>query len=226
MNSKFDLTGKVAVVTGATSELGREAARAYARAGADLALISEDAQGLFELKIEIEEMGARALALQCALTGEANVKAAVEEILGAFGKIDILFNNSGLALRGGLEEMTERDWGIAFGEVLTGVYLTGKHIIPAMQRTGGGRIVNVSSASARIPAENGHWAISPADMVANLTKRLARLYIPYGVTINTIAPEKVLHSALGLEGTILSLSTDGAGLVRRQFVGADRAAVA
>ena len=226
MNSKYDLTGKVAVVTGATSALGIEAARTYARAGADLALISEDVRGLFELKSEMEILGRRALTVQCILTDEASVKAAVGTILEEFGKIDILFNNSSMALRAGLEQMSEDDWSRTFGEVLIGVYMAGKYVIPAMKQAGGGRIVNISSASSRIPADNGRWTISPSDMVADLTKILAKLYASYGVTINTVAPEKVVQSTLGLEGTILSLSTDEASLIRGQFVGARRADIA
>jgi len=226
MTNKYNLTGKVAVVTGAASALGMEAAKAYARAGADLALISEDVQGLFELKIEIENLGRRAFAVQCVLTDETQVKAAVGKILGEFGKIDILFNNSSMALRDGLEAMTEDDWSRTFGEALTGVYMAGKYVIPAMKLAGSGRIINISSASSRIPADNGRWAISPTDKVADLTKLLAKLYASYGIIINTVAPEKVMQSTLGLEGTILGLSTDELPLIRGQFIGSRHANIA
>lgn len=226
MNSRFDLTGKVAIVTGATTELGVKAAKAYAQAGADLALVSEDALGLFQLKSEIERMGCHAIAVQCTLTSEASVKVAIGTILDKFGRIDILFNNSAMALRDGREEMLESDWGKAFGEVFTGIYLAGKYVIPAMKRTGGGRIVNISSASSRIPAFNSRWSNSPVDTVADLTNVLARHYASYGVMINTVAPEKVMDSTLGFEGTVLSLSTEEAGDIYGRFVGAGIVSVA
>lgn len=101
MNDLFDLTGKVAVVTGASSGLGADAARAYAEAGADVALLARRVEKLNQVKKDIEGIGRRVLAVGCDVTDEKSVRAAVLNVLDSFGHIDILLNNAGVAVRGG-----------------------------------------------------------------------------------------------------------------------------
>ncbi len=224
MNSKHDFTGQVVVITGATTQLGRQAALAYAEAGASLALIAEETQALYAFRDELERAGHEVLALTCRLTDEIEVRTAVKAALRVYGKIDVLFNNSSLALREGLEELTDGEWWRAFGEVLIGVYLASKYVIPSMKH-GGGRIVNISSTCSRPAAKEGQWSISPTDKIRDLTRLLARLYSSYGVTINTLAPERMLGTELGVAGAILALSdpeTTSCG----SFVGVHRAKTA
>jgi gluconate 5-dehydrogenase len=223
MNSKHDFTGQVALITGATTELGRQAALAYAEAGASLALVAEETEALYAFRDELERAGHHALALTCRLTDETEVRTAVKAALRAYGKIDVLFNNSGLALREGLAELTDREWGRAFGEALISVYLASKYVIPSMKH--GGRIVNISSTGARPAAKEGQWSISFTDKVSNLTRFLARLYSSYGITINTLAPERMLGTELGVAGAILALS-DPETTDSGSFVGVHSAATA
>lgn len=216
MNNKFDLTGKVAVVTGASTEIGADAAMAYAQAGADVVLISNNVDGLNELKAQIEKSGTRVIAVQCDITNEASIKAAVKTIMDTFGKIDILLNNSNIALQDGLGEMSDEAWNRLFGGVLRGVYFTSKHVVPQMRKRGYGKIINVSSANSRASDKYSRWEVSPREMVASLTKELAVAYSCYGITINTIGPEKVNKD--GFVETMLLLSCDEAKIVRGKLV--------
>ena len=104
----LDLKGKVAVVTGASSGLGRDAALAYAKEGANVALLARRKEKIDNVAKEIEALGVEALAVQCDVTNEEEVKSAIEAVVNKFGTIDILLNNAGVAIRGTVEELTER----------------------------------------------------------------------------------------------------------------------
>ena len=99
----FDLTDKVAVVTGASSGLGADSARAYAQNGANVVLLARRKEKLEQVAAEISEMGRKVLVISCDVTDEECVKKAVEEIIEKFGRIDILLNNAGVAVRGGVD---------------------------------------------------------------------------------------------------------------------------
>ena len=101
MDHFFDFTGKVAVVTGASSGLGADAALAYAKAGADVALLARRVEKLDAVKAEIEKTGRKAVVAACDVTNEESVKGAINKVLEALGHIDILLNNAGIAVGGG-----------------------------------------------------------------------------------------------------------------------------
>ena len=216
MNNKFDLTGKVAVVTGASTEIGVNAAMAYAQAGADVALLGDDALKLNEVKTEIEKMGRSVIAVQCDVTNESGAKNAVKTVLDTFGKIDILLNNSNIALKDGLEDMTDAQWYKLFGSILRGVYFVSKQAVPQMKKSGYGKIINVSSANSRASDKYGRWEVAPREMVANLTKDLANLYSQFGISVNTVGPEKVNKDVFA--ETVLYLSSDESKLVLGEFI--------
>ena len=216
MNNKFDLTGKVAVVTGASTEIGADAAMAYAQAGANVVLLSDNVDELSGLKAKIEKAGCHVIAVQCDITNEESIKIAVKTTVDTFGKIDILLNNSNIALQDGLEDMSDVDWNRLFGGVLRGVYFTSKHVVPLMRKSGYGKIINVSSANSRDSDKYGRWEVSPKEMVASLTKELAILYSQYGISVNTIGPEKVNKD--GFAETMLFLSSDESKVVIGKLV--------
>ena len=114
MKNLFDLTGKIAVVTGASSGIGKEAAIGYAEMGADVALLARRVDKLEDVKGEIEKIGRRAICIECDVTSEESVKKAVSEVLSAFDHIDILLNNAGIAMRGGVDTLEEEDWDKSF----------------------------------------------------------------------------------------------------------------
>jgi NADP-dependent 3-hydroxy acid dehydrogenase YdfG len=114
----FDLTGKVAVVTGASSGLGADAAKAYAAQGADVALLARRKEKLDAVVKEIEATGGRAIAVACDVSKEENVKSAVRQVLETFGKIDILLNDAGVAQAGSVETLAAEDWDRSIGRKL------------------------------------------------------------------------------------------------------------
>lgn len=192
MGNMFDLAGKVAVVTGASSGLGADAALAYAEAGADVALLARRIEKLESVKAEIEKAGRRAIAVQCDVTNEESVKNAIQTVLNTFGKIDILLNNAGIAVRGGVHELTEEDWNKAFDTNVKGIFFASKYAIPNMKERGYGKIVNVASVNAIVADKSDlfirHSYNSSKSAVIGLTKGMAASYAQYGITVNAIGP--------------------------------------
>lgn len=192
MGNMFDLAGKVAVVTGASSGLGADAALAYAEAGADVALLARRIEKLESVKAEIEKAGRRAIAVQCDVTNEESVKNAIQTVLNTFGKIDILLNNAGIAVRGGVHELTEEDWNKAFDTNVKGIFFASKYVIPNMKERGYGKIVNVASVNAIVADKSDlfirHSYNSSKSAVIGLTKGMAASYAQYGITVNAIGP--------------------------------------
>lgn len=193
MENMFDLTGKVAVITGASSGLGADAALVYAEAGADVAILARRVEKLNEVKAVIEkETGRRVIAVHCDVTKEQNVKEAIKTVLDAFGHIDILLNDAGVALHGGVDSMTEEDWNKAFDTNVKGIFLTSKYVIPQMKERGYGKIVNIASVNAVIADKNDifirHSYNASKAAVLGLTKGMACSYAKYGITVNAIGP--------------------------------------
>lgn len=192
MENLFDLTGKVAVVTGASSGLGADAALAYAKAGADVAILARRYDKLLELKAVIEETGRKVLAVACDVTKEESVKEAMETVLNTFGHVDILLNNAGIAVRGGVDSMTEEEWDIAFDTNVKSIFLTSKYIVPSMKEKGYGKVVNIASVNAVVADKNDmfirHSYNSSKSAVLGLTKGMAASYARYGITVNAVGP--------------------------------------
>lgn len=192
MGNLFDLTGKVAVVTGASSGLGADAALAYAEAGADVAVLARRVEKLNEVKANIEKTGRKVIAVGCDVTNEESVKAAMQTVLDTFGHIDILLNNAGIAVRGGVHDMSEEDWDKSFNTNVKGIFLACKYVIPQMKERGYGKIVNIASVNAVIADKDDmfirHSYNSSKSAVLGLTKGMACSYARYGITVNAIGP--------------------------------------
>ncbi|MDR0364236.1 MAG: glucose 1-dehydrogenase [Bacteroidales bacterium] len=188
----FDLTGKVAVVTGASSGLGADAAVAYAEAGADVALLARRKERLEEVAERIRKTGHKAIAIACDVADEENVKVAVEEVFNHFGKIDILLNNAGIAIGGSVETLEQKDWDKIMDINVKGIYLMCKYVIPHMRKQKYGRIVNVSSINAFVadksPLLVRHVYNTSKAAVTGLTMGMAASYGVDGITVNSIAP--------------------------------------
>ena len=192
MKDLFNLKGKVAVVTGASSGLGRSAALAYAEYGADVAVLGIDINKLDDVKEEIEEKGRKAIAIKCDVTNEEEVKSAVNQIIKEFTHIDILLNNAGVAVPGGVETLKEEDWDKSFNVNVKGMYLMSKYIIPGMKERKYGKIVNIASVNAIIADKNDvfirHSYNASKTAVLGLTTGMACSYAKYGITVNAIGP--------------------------------------
>lgn len=188
----FDLTGKVAVVTGASSGLGADAARAYAEYGADVALLARRLDRLESLAAEIEKTGRRALAIACDVSDEESVKAAVKQVIDHFGKADILLNDAGVAVPGTVEEIEAGDWDRAMAINVKGMYLMCKYIVPHMRKQKYGKIVNIASINAVIGDKNPqlarHVYNASKAAVRGLTTGMAASYGLDNITVNSIGP--------------------------------------
>lgn len=192
MGNLFDLTGKVAVVTGASSGIGADAAVAYAEYGADVALLARRKEKLEETAKKIEAKGRKALAVTCDVTKEESIAAAIEQVVAEFGKIDILLNNAGVAVGGGVHELALDDWNKAIATNLTGVYLVSKYVIPEMKKAGGGKVINVASINAvladKVPNLFRHSYNATKAGVRGLTMGMAASYGVDNITVNSIGP--------------------------------------
>lgn len=192
MENYFDLYGKVAVVTGASSGLGADAALAYAKAGADVALLARRIEKLNEVKTEIEQLGRKVVAVGCDVTKEESVKTAMQTVLETFGHIDILLNNAGVAVRGGVDSMSVEDWDKSFDTNVKGIFLASKYVLPQMMERGYGKIVNIASVNAvvadKFDAFIRHSYNSSKAAVVGLTRGMAASYAKYGITVNAIGP--------------------------------------
>lgn len=188
----FDLTGKVAVVTGASAGLGADAALAYAEAGADVALLARRAEKLKEVKAKIEETGRKVIAVACDVTSEESVKAAIQKVADTFGHIDILLNDAGVAVHGGVDTLTEADWDKSFNTNVKGIFFTCKYAVPYMKKQKYGKIVNIASVNAVVADKNDifirHSYNASKAAVLGLTKGMACSYARYGITVNAIGP--------------------------------------
>jgi NAD(P)-dependent dehydrogenase (short-subunit alcohol dehydrogenase family) len=188
----FDLTGRVAVVTGASSGLGADAARAYAQAGADVAVLARRVEKLEGVKAEIEKMGRKAIAVPCDVTSEESVKEAIGAVLKEFGHIDILLNNAGVAVRGGVDTLSAEDWDKSFNTNVRGAFLVSKYVVPGMKEQKYGKIVNIASVNAVIADKNDifirHSYNASKAAVLGLTKGMACSYARYNITVNAIGP--------------------------------------
>jgi NAD(P)-dependent dehydrogenase (short-subunit alcohol dehydrogenase family) len=184
----FDVAGKVALVTGAARGIGRACAIALARAGADVALglRAQDAGG--GVAEAVRALGRRALPLQMDVTRRAEIAAAVAEAARAFGRIDILVNNAGIGPPAAAESVTEDDFDATVAVNLKGTFFVSQEVGRLMIRSGGGRIVNLSSQAGfvALPTESVYCMTKAA--IAHLTKCLAVEWAPHGINVNAVAP--------------------------------------
>lgn len=184
-----ELTGKVALVTGAGRGIGKAIALALARAGMDIAvnyrIRQDDAESVCA---GIVASGRRALAIKADVSSPSEVVRMMEKVEKALGPVSVLVNNAGIARAKSPEDITEQDWNETLAVNLTASFLTIQAVLPAMRARGWGRIINISSTAAQVGGIVGpHYAASKAGMIG-LTHAYASIYARVGITVNTIAP--------------------------------------
>jgi gluconate 5-dehydrogenase len=184
----FDLDGRVALVTGASSGIGREIAGALAEAGAAVVLAARRADRLEAARAQIVACGARAATLAVDLADRAALRAAAARAGEAFGAPDIVVNAAGINIRKPLLEVTESDWDAVLRINLDAPFFLAQALAPAMMARGWGRIVNIASLqSVRAMPKGAPYGASKGG-IAQLTRAMAQAFSTQGVTANAIAP--------------------------------------
>ena len=187
MSNPFDLTGKVALVTGGNVGLGQGIALALAEAGADIVSVALSESD--DTVAKVQAMGRRAHAISADLTSIEPVERVVQETLAAMGRIDILVNNAGLIRRADAVDFTEADWDLVMNINLKTVFFMSQAVARQMIAQGdGGKIINIASmlsfqGGIRVPS----YTASKSG-VAGLTKLMANEWAPHRITANAIAP--------------------------------------
>lgn len=190
MKNYMDLTGCVAIVTGASSGLGYEYCKAFAENGACVAGFARRAERLEHLKEESEGMGGKFLPVQCDVSVEEQVVAGVKQVVDAFGKVDILVNNAGMIAYCPTVELSLEQWQRVVDVSLTGYFLMARECAKYMIPQRYGRIINTASMYGRIAAF--HHPIlaynTTKGAVPNFTRALAQEWAQYNITVNAIGP--------------------------------------
>ena len=186
--SSFDLTGKVAIVTGTSRGLGQYMGRALARAGADLVITSRSIASLEGFRAEIEALGRRALPLELDVRDQQSIRHMAAAALKHYGKIDILVNNAGCNVRKPALEVSWDDWNLVLETNLRGTFFVAQAVARGMVERRQGRIINIGSVTSVFGyAGLGPYCASRGG-TRQLTMSLADDWGPYGVTVNCIAP--------------------------------------
>jgi NAD(P)-dependent dehydrogenase (short-subunit alcohol dehydrogenase family) len=186
--ASLPLTGKLALVTGASKGLGKAMALALARSGATLALVSRDTAKLDAVALEIEAAGARAAVFVADVTQEQQVEHMEHEVSHKLGRVQILINNAGINIRKNLTDFSLAEWRSVLDTNLTSVFLMCRAFVPHMRGSGYGRIVNMASIMSHVslPGRSAYSASKTA--LLGLIRALALELAPEGITVNGISP--------------------------------------
>jgi NAD(P)-dependent dehydrogenase (short-subunit alcohol dehydrogenase family) len=229
LESLFSLDGRVAVVTGGSSGIGAEMARALALGGARVVLVARDAERLGAAAEKLRADGAAGVAWVAAdLALRDEVSRAAEEAAGVFGRPDILVNCAGVNLRPPLGSLSVEDWDLTMAVNLTAPFLLGQRFGPLMAARGWGRIINVTSQQAqRAFANSGGYGASKGAL-ASLTRSQSEAWASSGVCCNSVCPGFVmtrLNAHISADPAMVA-ALAGRTMVGRNGVAADFAGVA
>ena len=186
----FNLKGRVAVISGASSGLGSQMAKGFAEQGADLAILARRIERLEELKAELEPKGVRVLAIKCDVTNTEDINNAAKQVEEEFGKVDILVNCAGSSKDAGVLDMTDDEWDFTIAVDQTSVFKMTRAFANIMKKNNYGRIINIASMYGLV----GNTAMgtvayhSSKGGVVNFTRAVAAELAKYNITCNAICP--------------------------------------
>ena len=184
----FSLSGKVALVTGASQGIGRETALALAEAGAKVAVAARSEEKLATLVQEIAAKGGEAFAVKMDVADAEQVKAGFKAVLEKFGKLDILVNNAAITRDGLAMRMKQDDWDAVIRTNLTGAHLCTQQALATMMRARAGRIINIASVVAQMGNAGQANYVAAKGGLIGLTKAIAIEIASRNVTVNAVAP--------------------------------------
>lgn len=184
----MNFDGKVVLVTGGTSGIGRETSVQFAKAGAQVVLAGRRMEQGEAVVDEIASAGGEARFVQTDVTQEDQVRHLIEETVRHFGRLDVAFNNAGVEQGSPITEFTEADYRRVFDINVLGVFLSQKYEIPAMRQSGGGSIINTSSILGHIAMPGAAIYNASKHAVEGITKTTALELAGEGIRVNAVAP--------------------------------------
>lgn len=214
------LKDKVCIITGGGSGIGRAACLMFAKEGAKLAVADKRKEAAWSVAEECTKFAGKAIAIEVDVSKSVDAKRMIDETVKEFGRLDVLLNNAGYGIAGGVLETDETAWDDLMSVNVRGVFLCTKYAIPAMRASGGGSIVNTASVVAQIGIRNRAAYCASKGAVAALTRAVAIDHVADGIRCNAIAPGTIDTPYFD---EILSKSPDAAairsGLEQRQLMG-------
>ena len=203
------LAGKVAIITGAASGLGRASAELFAEQGASVVIADRDEAGGLETVTQIRDTGGQAEFIETDVAVADDAAAMVAKAVTCFGKLDVLFNNAGIAIRKPVADLSEDEWDRCIDTNLKGVFLGSKSAIPEMMRGGGGSIINTASIYGIVGGRTRAAYSASKGGIVNLTRSMALDYASHNIRVNCICPGFVetplLKKILGTEAEFQAL---------------------
>ncbi len=187
-NALFDLTGRVAIVTGGNGGLGKGIALGLATAGADIVIAARNEQKSAEASAEIAALGVKTLPIKTDVTVEKETKVMVQRTVDTFGRVDILVNNAGIAIRRPPEEYSLEEWDQVLQTNLRSAFLCSREVYPHMKEAGGGKIINVGSMTSIFGSD---WVASYSASkggVVQPARSLALAWAKDNIQVNSLLP--------------------------------------
>jgi 2-deoxy-D-gluconate 3-dehydrogenase len=187
-NQLFDLTGRVAIVTGGNGGIGLGMARGLAQAGAAIAVVGRNEAKSKDAVAELGKSGVKAIAIATDVTDPSAVHAMVATTLNAFGRIDILINNAGMSIRKPPHEIALDEWNTVIKTNLTSAFLCTQAVYPSMKAAGGGKIINIGSMMSIFGASFAPAYAASKGGIVQFTRSCAVAWAPHNIQCNAVLP--------------------------------------
>jgi 2-deoxy-D-gluconate 3-dehydrogenase len=187
--SMFDLKGKVAVITGGYSGIGRGIAEGLAEAGCNIVICARNYGRCVEACEKIKKLGVKAFPIQCDVTKSKETRNLARKTVKEMGRIDILVNNAGVeGKEKPIVDMSDKEWDSILNTNLKGAFLCSRAVVKEMMKQGGGKIINVASITAFIVMDNISAYCASKGGLVQLTKAMALELVKYNIQVNAICP--------------------------------------